>query len=256
LNIHKYASPASFYPLAGKMVPWFVAVATIFGIIGLYLGPIAAPTDYQQGEVYRILFIHVPAASIGMFIYVVMAMYGVMALTFNTRLSAMMMEALAPTGAIFTALALLTGSLWGKPTWGTYWVWDARVTSTLILLFLYIGYLALVNAIEDKKRADKAGALLVIVGSVNIPIIHYSVTWWNTLHQGASVTVTAAPKMAGVMLTPMLAIGIACWTYAIAISLIRVRAIILERELGRNVAWVSDLHSVMNTEAGNTGVGS
>lgn len=249
MNLYKYASPATFYPLAGKMVPWFAATAAVFGVIGLYLGPFAAPTDYQQGEVYRILFIHVPAASIGMFIYVVMAMYGVLALTFNTRLSAMMMEALAPTGAIFTGLALWTGSMWGKPTWGTYWVWDARVTSTLILLFLYIGYLALVNAIEDKKRADKAGALLVIVGSVNIPIIHYSVTWWNTLHQGASVTVTAAPKMASVMLTPMLAIGIACWTYAIAISLIRVRAIILERERGRSVAWVTEEFSAKISRA-------
>ena len=244
MSLFKYASPAAFYPLAGKLVPWFAALAAIFCIIGLYLGPFAAPTDYQQGEVYRILFIHVPAATIGMLIYVVMAIYGVMALTFNTRLSAMMMEALAPTGAIFIALALWTGAMWGKPTWGTYWVWDARVTSTLILLFLYIGYMALVNAIEDKKRADKAGALLVIVGSVNIPIIHYSVTWWNTLHQGASVTVTAAPKMASVMLTPMLAMGIACWMYAIAVSLVRVRAIILERERGREpgqrAAWVAE----------------
>jgi heme exporter protein C len=240
LNLYKYASPAAFYPLAGKLVPWFVAGATVFGCLGIYLGPFAAPTDYQQGEVYRILFIHVPAATIGMFIYVVMAMYGILALSFNTRLSAMMMEALAPTGAIFTALALWTGSMWGKPTWGTYWVWDARVTSTLILLFLYVGYLALVNAIEDKKRADKAGALLVIVGSVNIPIIHYSVVWWNTLHQGETYTATAAPKMASVMFTPMVAIGIACWMYAIAISLIRVRAIILERERGRNVAWVAE----------------
>lgn len=240
MNLYKYSSPTAFYPLAGKMMPWFAAAAAIFAVIGLYLGPFAAPTDYQQGEVYRILYIHVPAANIAMFIYVVMAFYGVLALTVNTRLSAMMMEALAPTGAIFTALTLLTGSLWGKPTWGTYWVWDARVTTTLILLFLYIGYLALVNAIEDKKRADKAGALLVIVGSVNIPIIHYSVTWWNTLHQGASVTVTNAPKMASVMLTPMLAIGIAFWMYAIAISLIRVRTIILEREHGRDAAWVAE----------------
>lgn len=244
MSLFKYASPAAFYPLAGKLVPWFAALAAIFCIIGLYLGPFSAPTDYQQGEVYRILFIHVPAATIGMLIYVVMAIYGVMALTFNTRLSAMMMEALAPTGAIFIALALWTGAMWGKPTWGTYWVWDARVTSTLILLFLYIGYMALVNAIEDKKRADKAGALLVIVGSVNIPIIHYSVTWWNTLHQGASVTVTAAPKMAGVMLTPMLAMGLACWMYAIAVSLVRVRAIILERERGREpgqrATWVAE----------------
>ena len=242
MNIFKYSSPATFYPLAGKMIPWFAALATIFAAIGLYAGPIAAPTDYQQGEVYRILYIHVPAAVLGMFIYLVMAAYGVMALTFNTRLSAMMMEALAPTGAILIGLALWTGSLWGKPTWGTYWVWDARVTSTLILLFLYIGYMALVSAIEDKKRADKAGALLVIVGSVNIPIIHYSVTWWNTLHQGESFTVSAAPKMATSMFTPMLAIALAFWLYAVTISLMRVRSIILERERGRalSAGWVAD----------------
>ena len=233
MNIYKYSSPATFFPLAGKMVPWFATLAVIFGVIGLYLGLFVAPEDFQQGEVYRIIFIHVPAAWMAMFIYLVMAMYGVIALSFNARLPAMMMEALAPTGAIFTALALWTGALWGKPTWGTYWAWDARMTSTLILLFLYIGYLALINAIEDKKRADKAGALLVIVGSVNVPIIYFSVKWWNTLHQGASVSVTTSPKMAAIMLWAMLAVAIACWMYAIAVSLVRVRAIIRERERDR-----------------------
>ena len=234
MSLFKYSSPTAFYPLAGKLVPWFAALAAILSVIGLYMGLFVAPEDFQQGEVYRIIFIHVPAAWMAMFIYLVMAMYGVMALTLNTRLSAMMMEALAPTGAIFTALALWTGALWGKPTWGTYWAWDARMTSTLILLFLYIGYLALINAIEDKKRADKAGALLVIVGSVNVPIIYFSVKWWNTLHQGASVSVTASPKMAAIMLWAMLTMAIACWMYTIAISLVRVRAIILERERGRS----------------------
>ena len=246
MSLFKYSSPAVFYPLAGKLTPWFAALAAIFGVAGLYLGLFTAPEDFQQGEVYRIIFIHVPAAWMAMFIYLVMAMYGVMALTLNTRLSAMMMEALAPTGAIFTVLALLTGALWGRPTWGTYWAWDARMTSTLILLFLYIGYLALINAIEDKKRADKAGALLVIVGSVNVPIIYFSVKWWNTLHQGASVSVTASPKMAAIMLWAMLAMAIACWMYAIAVSLTRVRAIILERERGRihGAAWLADATSV------------
>ena len=234
MSLFKYSSPTAFYPLAGKLVPWFAALAAILSVIGLYMGLFVAPEDFQQGEVYRIILIHVPAAWMGMFIYLVMAMYGVMALTLNTRLSAMMMEALAPTGAIFTALALWTGALWGKPTWGTYWAWDARMTSTLILLFLYIGYLALINAIEDKKRADKAGALLVIVGSVNVPIIYFSVKWWNTLHQGASVSATASPKMAAIMLWAMLTMAIACWMYTIAISLVRVRAIILERERGRS----------------------
>ena len=245
MSMFKYSSPAMFFPLAGKLLPWFSALAVLFGAIGLYLGLFVAPEDFQQGEVYRIIFIHVPAAWMAMFIYLVMAMYGVMALTFNTRLSAMMMEALAPTGAMFTALALWTGALWGRPTWGTYWAWDARMTSTLILLFLYVGYLALINAIEDKKRADKAGALLVIVGSVNIPIIYFSVKWWNTLHQGMSVSVNTPPRMASIMLWAMLTMAIACWMYAIAVSLVRVRAIICERdrERGSGQAGITKLET-------------
>lgn len=251
MSLFRYASPVAFYPLAGKLVPWFAALAAAFAAVGLYMGLVAAPADFQQGEVYRIIFIHVPTAWMAMFIYLVMAMYGVMALTFNTRLSAMMMEALAPTGAMFTALALWTGALWGRPTWGTYWAWDARMTSTLILLFLYVGYLALISAIEDKKRADKAGALLVIVGSVNVPIIYFSVKWWNTLHQGSSVSVTASPTMAAVMLWAMLAMAIACWMYAIAMSLTRVRAIIRERERERGVFWVGGELPAIKSGAGS-----
>ena len=247
MSIFRYASPATFYPLAGRMVPWFGALAAMLGAAGLYLGLVAAPVDFQQGEVYRIIFIHVPAAWMGMFIYLLMALYGVFALTFNTRLSSMMMEALAPTGAMFTALALWTGALWGKPTWGTYWVWDARMTSTLILLFLYVGYLALINAIEDKKRADKAGALLAIVGSVNVPIIYFSVRWWNTLHQGSSVSVGSS-KMANLMLMAMLVMTLACWAYAIAVTLARVRAIIVERE--RNAAWLGNLRATAVVQIG------
>ena len=250
MSIFRYASPATFYPLAGRMIPWFGALAAILGAIGLYLGLVAAPVDFQQGEVYRIIFIHVPAAWMGMFIYLLMALYGILALTFNTRLSSMMMEALAPTGAMFTALALWTGALWGKPTWGTYWVWDARMTSTLILLFLYVGYLALINAIEDKKRADKAGALLAIVGSVNVPIIYFSVRWWNTLHQGSSVN-AGSSKMATMMLIAMLIMTFACWAYAIAVALARVRAIIIERE--HNAAWVGNLRAAAPGQVeGNT----
>ncbi|MEI6738269.1 MAG: heme ABC transporter permease CcmC, partial [Pseudomonadota bacterium] len=231
-----------FYPLAGKLVPWFGALAFLLCITGLYLGLFVTPEDYQQGEVYRIIFIHVPTALMGMYIFLVMAFWGAMALIYQTRLSSMMIEALAPTGAVFTALALWTGALWGKPTWGTYWSWDARMTSTLILLFLYVGYIALVNAIDDKKRADKAGALLVLVGSVNVPIIYFSVQWWNTLHQGASVSVSGGNKMAATMLLAMLVMTLACWVYSITVSLCRVRAIILERE--KNSLWVREINEI------------
>lgn len=236
--LFKYASPASFYPLAGKLAPLFAVIAVVLTAVGLYQGFVIAPTDFQQGEVYRIIFIHVPTAWMGMFIYLVMAMYALLALVFNTRLSAMMMQALAPTGAIMTALALWTGALWGKPTWGTYWAWDARMTSTLFLLFLYFGYMALDNAIEDRRRADKAGALLVLVGVVNVPIIYFSVRWWNTLHQGATV-VPGSSKMADTMLTAMTIMTFALWAYAIAVALWRVRSIILERE--KSTAWVQEL---------------
>jgi len=174
-----------------------------------------------------------------MFIYLVMGFWSIMALAFNTRLSAMMAQALAPSGAWMTFIALWTGALWGRPTWGTYWAWDARMTSELILLFLYFGVMALRNAIDDPRRADRACAVLTIVGAVNIPIIYYSVQWWNTLHQGASVSMTAAPRMASIMLIGMLVMSFAAWFYAIAVALWRVRAIILERE--RTSAWVSGL---------------
>jgi heme exporter protein C len=208
-------------------------------IAGLYVGFGIAPTDFQQGEVYRIIFIHVPSAWMAMFIYLVMAGYAVVTLVWRSKLSAMMCRALAPTGAIMAVIALLTGAVWGKPTWGTWWVWDARLTSTLILLFLYLGYMALVEAIDDTTRADRAGALLLLVGVVNIPIIYFSVRWWNTLHQGASVSLTASPKMASTMLTGMLLMSLAAWMYAIAAALHRVRTMIVQRE--RHTRWVRQL---------------
>jgi heme exporter protein C len=230
--LYRFASPATFYPLAGALAPWFLALAGVSCVAGLYIGFVLAPTDYQQGEAYRIIYLHVPAAWMSMFIYVLMAGYAILYLALNTRLSAMMMAALAPTGAMFTFVALWTGALWGRPTWGAYWVWDARLTSELILLFLYLGFIALQAAIEDRRRRDRAGALLAIVGVVNVPIIYFSVQWWNTLHQGASVSLTASPRMAQVMLAGMLVMAFAAWMYAIGATLLRVRAIILEREAG------------------------
>src|SRR5687767_11700339 len=237
-----YASPQTFYPLAGRLALWSGVAALVLAVAGLYIGFFVAPTDAQQGEAYRIIFIHVPAAWMSMFIYVVMAFWAAMCLVFNARLSGMMATALAPTGALFTFLALWTGALWGKPTWGTWWVWDARLTSELILLFLYFGFMALHAAIDDPRRADRAAAVLALVGVVNVPIIYFSVKWWNTLHQGASVSLTASPSMAATMLAGMLVMALAFWMYSIAAALARVRSIILERE--RQSDWVSDYVSV------------
>jgi heme exporter protein C len=232
----KLASPQAFFPVAGKLIPWFAALAALLALAGLYVGFFVAPTDATQGESYRIIFIHVPAAWMSMFIYLVMAGWAALGLILNTRLSGMMASALAPTGAMFTFLALWTGALWGKPTWGTYWVWDARLTSELVLLFLYLGFIALKGAIPDPARSDRAGAILAIVGVVNVPIIYFSVQWWNTLHQGASVSLTKSPSMAATMLTGMLLMALAAWMYAIAVSLARLRKLILERE--RDAEWV------------------
>jgi heme exporter protein C len=225
-----YSSPQTFYPLAGHIARACWVLAALLTLAGLYIALFVAPTDAQQGEAYRIIFIHVAAAWMSMFLYVVMAFWAAIGLAFNTRLSSMMATAIAPTGALFTFIALWTGSLWGRPTWGTYWVWDARLTSELILLFLYLGFMALQASIDDPRRADRAGALLAIVGVVNVPIIYYSVQWWNTLHQGASVSLRSSPKMATVMLTGMLVMVFAFWAYAIAAAMVRVRCIIRERE--------------------------
>jgi heme exporter protein C len=226
----RLAAPTIFHAWAGRAVPWFAALAVLLGAAGLVVGFGIAPTDHQQGEVYRIIFIHVPAAWMSMFIYLIAAFHAAMGLAFHARLSPLMARALAPTGALFTVIALWTGAAWGKPTWGTWWVWDARLTSELILLFLYLGYLGLVSAIDDPRRADRGGAILLLAGVVNVPIIYFSVQWWNTLHQGASVSLTAAPAMAHTMLLGMLLMVGACWAYAIAVALARVRCLISERE--------------------------
>ena len=238
INWFKYAAPQRFYALTGKLIPYCVAIAAIATIIGLTIGLLIAPSDHQQGESYRIIFIHVPAAWMSMIIYLAVAFWAAIGLIFNARLASMFALALAPTGALMTFIALWTGSLWGKPTWGTYWVWDARLTSELILLFLYLGFLSLHASIEDTRKADRSAAVLAIVGVVNIPIIYFSVKWWNTLHQGASVSLTKAPTMATQMLTGMLIMTVAFWAYSFALSFYRCRTLILERE--RHTAWAQE----------------
>jgi heme exporter protein C len=235
-TLFRYAAPATFYGLAGRMAPIFYGLAIILAIAGLYLGMLVAPADYKQGDSYRIIFIHVPAAWMSMFVYLVMAGYSVLALVFNTRLSAMMAAALAPTGAWMTLIALFTGALWGKPTWGTYWVWDARITSEFILLFIYLGFIALRNSIDEPRKADRAASVLCIVGAVNIPIIYFSVIWWNTLHQGATISTKSGISMDPIMFRAMMIMVFAFWMYCIAAALVRVRSLIIERESGTE--WV------------------
>jgi heme exporter protein C len=241
INWFKYSAPSTFYGLAGKLIPWFAWPAAVLFCVGMYIGFFVAPTDAVQSEAYRIIFIHVPASILSMMIYLIMAGYAALGLIFNTRLSSMMASALAPTGALFAFISLWTGALWGKPMWGAWWVWDARLTSELILLFLYLGFIALQASIEDPRRADRAGALLAIVGSVNVPIIYFSVQWWNTLHQGSSVKLSGT-SMHIAMQQAMFTMLVAMWLYVIAIALLRVRSIILERE--RNTQWVAELAEV------------
>jgi heme exporter protein C len=239
IRLFTFAAPSRFYWLTGKLLPWLWATAALFAIAGLYMGFFVAPTDATQGDAYRIIFVHVPAAWMSMVLYLVMAGWAVFGWAANARLASMVARALAPTGAMFTFLALWTGALWGKPTWGTWWVWDARLTSELILLFLYLGYMALVESIDDVRRADHAGALLALIGAINVPVIYFSVKWWNTLHQGATISMTAAPKMAATMLNAMLLMTIAFWAYSFAVVFLRTRAIVLERE--RQAQWVIDM---------------
>ena len=239
VNWFYFAAPQRFHRLAGQLLPWCFVLASLLAVWGLYIGLWLAPTDAQQGEAYRIIFVHVPVAWMSMVVYLAMAGWAGVGLVFNSRLASMMACALAPTGALMTFLALWTGALWGKPTWGAWWVWDARLTSELVLLFLYIGFMSLHAAIDDPRRADRAAGLLALVGVVNVPIIYFSVKWWNTLHQGASVSLTKSPSMASTMLLGMLVMALACWAYCIAAALLRVRSIIVEREA--HTAWVQDL---------------
>ncbi|WP_367027276.1 heme ABC transporter permease [Methylococcus sp. ANG] len=236
---HKLASPKHFYRISGKLIPWLGAITAVLFVCGLYFGLFKAPPDYQQGESYRIMFVHVPAAWMSMFIYTFMAVLYAIHLIWNIKLADVMASSSAAMGASFTFLALVTGSLWGKPMWGTWWVWDARLTSELILLFLYLGYIALVSAIEDKRTAARAGGLLILVGVVNIPIIHYSVEWWNTLHQGPTVTKLDKPSIHPSMLLPLLLMALAFQCYYFTLVLVRARTELLERE--RRSAWIKEL---------------
>jgi heme exporter protein C len=234
----RYASPSQFYPIAGVIEKACWTLALVLTIIGLYLGFFRAPTDAQQGEVYRVIFIHVPAAWMAMVIYLAMAFWSATGLVLGTRLSFMMSHALAPTGAIMAVIALWTGALWGRPTWGTYWIWDARLTSTLILFFLYVGYMALAASFDEKRKGDRASALIALVGAINVPIIYFSVQWWNTLHQGSSVR-PGGSSMALIMLTAMLVMTFAFWAYCVAAAMHRLRTQIIEREAG--AAWLKEV---------------
>lgn len=239
LFFHKLASPRHFYRISGQLIPWMGLVTAILLIAGLYLGLFVAPPDYQQGESYRIMFVHVPAAWLSMFVYVFMAVLSGIHLIWNMKLADVMVRSSAMLGATFTALALATGSLWGKPMWGAWWVWDARLTSELILLFLYLGYIALVSAIEDHRTAARAGGILILVGVVNIPIIHYSVEWWNTLHQGPTVTKLDKPSIHPSMLWPLLLMALAFQLYYFTVVLMRARVELLDRE--KRAQWVREL---------------
>jgi heme exporter protein C len=219
-----YAAPQTFYGLAGRSWPWLAALATVLAAVGLWIGFAVAPADAQQGEGYRIIFVHVPVSWMSMIIYLAMAFWSILGLTFNTRLSGMMTRALAPTGAMFAFLSLWTGALWGKPMWGTWWVWDARVTSVLVLFLFYIGYMALQAAIDDETRAARASGILALVGLINLPIIKFSVDWWNTLHQPASVFRKGGPSLPPEYLWPLGVMAFAYMALFGALWLVRIRA--------------------------------
>ncbi|MGB2078530.1 MAG: heme ABC transporter permease [Vibrio sp.] len=237
--LHPYAKPERTYQLCGSLLPWFSIAALILLVVGSIWGLAFAPADYQQGDSFRIIYIHVPAAMWSMGVYASMAVAAFIGLVWQIRLANMSIAAMAPIGAVFTFIALITGSIWGKPMWGAWWVWDARLTSELVLLFLYLGVIALYHAFDDEKTGAKAAGILSLVGVINLPIIHYSVEWWNTLHQGATITKMGKPSISPDMLWPLLIniVGFACFFGAV--TCIRYRNEILEKESHR--PWVKDL---------------
>ena len=221
---HKLGSPPYFYDFAGKLIPWLGWSCAGLILAGLYGGLVAAPPDYQQGESFRIIYIHVPSAWMSLFIYVVMAAAAAVGLIWRIKIAEVVAISSAPIGASFTFVALATGSLWGKPMWGTWWVWDARLTSVLVLFFLYLGYMALVNAFDDPARGAKAAAVLALVGFVNVPIIKFSVEWWNTLHQPASVFRMDGPTIHPDMLWPLLLMASGFTLFYVTLLLVRIKS--------------------------------
>ncbi len=236
---HKLGSPPTFHRIATRVEPWCLALALALGAIGLYGGFVLAPRDYQQGDAYRIIFVHVPCAWMGLFAYAFMAVNAFIALVWRIKLNEVLAMASAPVGAAFTFVTLVTGSLWGKPMWGTWWTWDARLTSELFLLFLYFGVIGLHNAIEDRRQAARAASFLALVGVVNLPIVHFSVNWWNTLHQGSTVRLFGPSKIDASMLWPLLLMALATHVWFFASVLARARAGLIELDAGKD--WVRKL---------------
>lgn len=229
--MHRFANPARFQRLARRVLPFSAGATVLFLALGLYFALFNSPADYQQGETVRIMYIHVPAAWMSLFVYASMALSSAVALIWRHPLAELATRAAAVPGAAFTALCLVTGSLWGQPMWGTWWVWDARLTSVLVLFFLYLGYIALVDAFDDPERGGKAGAILALVGAVNLPIIKFSVDWWNTLHQPASVLRMGGPSMDGTMLRPLLLMALGFTSFFVTLLLLRLETALLDRKI-------------------------
>jgi heme exporter protein C len=231
VNWHRYASPANFKRLSDRLLPWVAGGAAVCLALGLWTALFVSPADYQQGETVRIMYVHVPAAWMSMFVYANLALAGAATLVWRHPLAEVAGRAVAPVGAIFTFLCLVTGSLWGKPMWGTWWVWDARLTSVLILFFVYLAYMALNAAFDEPERGARASAVLALVGAVNLPVIKFSVDWWNTLHQPASISRLDAPAIHPSMLLPLLAMAAGFTLFFIAVALVRMRTGLIERRL-------------------------
>ena len=247
LWFHKLGSPPYFYRLAGRFLPWLYAIALVTGAVGLYGGLVVAPADYQQGDSFRMIYVHVPCAWMSLVVYAFMAANSFVALVWRIKLSETLAMASAPVGAAFTFITLVSGSLWGKPMWGTWWTWDARLTSELVLLFLYLGVIGLYHAIEDARQAARAAAFLALIGVVNLPIVHYSVVWWNTLHQGQTVSLMGQSKISSSMLWPLLTMAFATHVYFFASLLARSRAALLALESGKE--WVRGIAQAREAHA-------